>query len=53
MNVSIGRDAHYASVQQTPYPNVVSTSHITDKFALLLVTAANSVYAADKSDLYY
>jgi hypothetical protein len=28
-------------------------AHITDKFALLLVTAANNGYAADKSDLFY
>jgi len=28
-------------------------THITDKFALRSVTAANSGYAADKSDLVY
>jgi len=28
-------------------------AHITDKFALLSVTAANNGYAADKSDLFY
>jgi hypothetical protein len=28
-------------------------AHITDKFALLNVTAANNGYAADKSHLFY
>jgi hypothetical protein len=49
VNNSVGQVYNSHLILMWPAP----VAHITDKFALLNVTAANNGYAADKSDLFY